>query len=642
MGNNKIEYIVGIDLGHGETSAALCAMQWDTPPDQLEAPTDLELEPNKKVLPSAITITEDGSVKIGSAAFHPETLKQSQVHVCFKKKPVSINGEAEQLMISFMREVYRKIREAAGGLLSNDNHLVYIATPSGWDRAAQDLYLQMAKQAGMPMAGVTKESRAAFVRAQHDPTANVGRNIEKGAIVFDMGSSTLDFTYYNASLDKMIDNGYDCGASFVEKAIFSELSQSPKTCIQQFCSKYPMLADFILFKVRQAKEDIYFDTTRLYKKSYNYEDFIDDEELEDEKFRIKFEPGELNQFLQSKGYIDSIRNAMSDFARNFINGKKIYGVYLTGGASRMDFIKPLVSECWNVPEDKIIRDQDPSLTISQGVAEVARMDLRTEDLGGDLEPLFAKASGDAVYDKFTEMFGSFLYENVRDAVADQCISWRDASYDSSLNNLQSSIRYAVENTVTNCSASVDEAIQMAVDETTSELREKVNQIVLAYTAQGSKVNLPSIANLNISEGIGSFDMSGVINQLSASISTQSTNWGGMIAGASLGAAAALIFGGPLAWIIGGGALLGKLLFGEKETEYEKRQKAMSKDLNADERAQVFNGLNDKWDEITDSIAQSIRDALDNNSQARYGVATSVDRMLAAYKEALKNARIMVD
>ena len=218
----KFEYVIGIDLGHGETSAALCPLQWEVLPSQLDPAKDLEMGGNKKVMPSAITILDNGTAYIGDAAFNPEILRQAEVHVCFKKAPKDINGEAEQLMMRFMKEVYRRIRENNSGLLTDTNHLVYIATPSGWDKPTQDLYLQMAHEAGLPIAGLTKESRAAFVRAQHDATSGIGRNIDKGAIVFDMGSSTLDFTYMNKNLPGLIDFGYDCGASAVEKTIYAE------------------------------------------------------------------------------------------------------------------------------------------------------------------------------------------------------------------------------------------------------------------------------------------------------------------------------------------------------------------------------------------------------------------------------------
>lgn len=639
----RIEYVIGIDLGHGETSAAIAPMQWDKLDNQLEAVKDLEMEPNRKVIPSAITITADGTAKIGTAAFSPDILKQANVNVCFKKKPADINGDSEKLMIRFMKEVYRKIRENNGGMLTDSNHLVYIATPSGWDKQAQNLYLEMARQAGIPMGGITKESRAAFVRAQHDPTANLGRNIEKGAIVFDMGSSTLDFTYHNSELTNMVDNGYDCGASFVEKSMFGELEKN-NGAIREFRSKYPDLVDYLLFEVRRAKEEIYFDTTRKYKKTINFEDFIDDEDLEDERFRLKFESGELNQFLQDNGYISSIREAMHDYLNNHIPGKNIYGVFLTGGASRMDFIKPLVSQCWNVPEDKIFRDQDPSLTISQGVAEVARTDIRTADLDKDLKPLFAKVNGSAVYNKFVELLGNFLYNNVAEAVEKTCIEWRDERQNLSLNALNYRISNSVKATVQKCSTHerVNEAIQRAIEEETEGLREKVDAIVSAYTAQGTNIQMPTLSNLEVGSGASNIDMKNVINELSSSIEAQSNSWGNMAAGAGIGVAAALIFGGPLAWMIAGGAFLGKWLFGKGDSEAEKKKKVMAMSLDSEKRSEICAGLGNRWEEITDSIHRSVFSSLQNNQAARRDVTNSVDRLMAAYKEALQKSRIMVD
>ena len=45
--------------------------------------------------------------------------------------------------------------------------------------------------------------------------------------------------------------------------------------------------------------------------------------------------------LEEKGYIGAIRNAMMIFKNEKIAGKPIHVAFLTGGASRMDFIKDL-------------------------------------------------------------------------------------------------------------------------------------------------------------------------------------------------------------------------------------------------------------------------------------------------------------
>ena len=62
-----------------------------------------------------------------------------------------------------------------------------------------------------------------------------------------------------------------------------------------------------------------------------------------------------------------------------------------------------------MPDDKIYRDQDPSLTISQGVAEVARLDLRTSgkdsEIGRDIEQL---KQSSIIYDDFIIRYAKYL------------------------------------------------------------------------------------------------------------------------------------------------------------------------------------------------------------------------------------------
>ena len=370
------EYIIGIDFGHGETSAAFCPIGWNMQDGELEGVKDIDFGNNSKVIPSAISITDEGRVYIGEAAFLPEILNKAKVNVCFKKRPENIDGEQEQLMIQYMRAVYQLICEKNNALFTNGNHIVCIAAPSGWSQETMLLYGQMAHKAGLPIFNCVSESRAAFIKAQQDVSSGLPQYINQGAIVFDMGSSTLDFTYLREN--EICDYGYDCGASRVEKLIYSGLREDNEDIVS-FERQHPHLVAKLLFEARSAKEGVYFHPETRFKRTVNFEDIVDDEEFEDAKMKFIYEPGELNRTLQSNGYIDEIRRAMIDFKQNHINGKPIYVAFLTGGASRMDFIKPLVSECWGLPEDKIYRDQDPSLTISRGTADTGRMIVRNQN-----------------------------------------------------------------------------------------------------------------------------------------------------------------------------------------------------------------------------------------------------------------------
>ncbi len=645
MEKSKIEYVIGIDLGHGETSAAYFPLQWDTPLNQLTNANDKDIDlgrGNVKVIPSIISIKNDGKVLIGESAINTDLIQDGHVHVCFKKRPVDINGIDEQLMIKYMKAVYQKIRYQVGYDLTDNNHAVVIACPSGWNANERTIYFNMAKEAGLPIVDIIPESRAAFIKQREDPTSMIHKDMEKGVVVVDMGSSTLDLSYLAPGSNdcKSIDNGYDCGASKVEEILFDQCEEEGDS-IKALRLAYPNLLDKVRFEFRKCKEEYFRNEGQspFIVKIDLDEDFTGDEDL-NRKIKFKVAPGQLEKILEERGYLDEIREHLIDFKNNFIPGKPIYGVLMTGGASRMDFLKDLIQECWGV--SKVARDSDPSLTISRGVAIAARKDLRSEVANNDLSPLFEQISGNAVYDKFVEIFGNYLFDNLSQSVEEKCIEWRDFSIELSLNNLNELIEEGVTETILECSTHVNEGVQIAIEEITHELREKVDAIVAAYTAQGANIQLPSLTDLEVMKETAGIDMSDIINDISSSIQTDSSNWSGLIAGAGIGAAVAMIIGGPLAWIIGGGALIGKWLFGEEETEEQKRMKALAKDLSSEERATVCNSLSEKWEEITNSIHDSVFNSLNKNNKARQDVSIAVKKLMYAYKGALAKARIMVD
>lgn len=426
----------------------------------------------------------------------------------------------------------------------------------------------------------------------------------------------------------------------MEKSIYKEQEQSDEY-IQLFEKKYPDLIDYLVFEARKVKEQVYFDPTLRVKKSINFDDFIEDEDLEDERFKLTFKPGELNEHLLSNGYLKQIEGAMLDYKNNHIAGQKIYGVFMTGGASRMDFLRPMICKCWGVTEEQIYRDQDPSLTISQGVAEVARMDLRTDGMDVGLKESInnIKQSG-AIYESFTMNFGGALYERITENIASRITEWAESNHDYSLNDLQSMISSTVQKSINFESSNITQYIELAIDESTADVRQKVEDIVSHYSNQGVNIQLPTL-NIN-SINVSGINLNGIMDEISNSIAAESSNWSGTIAGAAVGGAVAMLLGGPLMWIIGGGALLGKIFFGKEESEAEKKRKAMSKNLSSDERAQVYATLSEKWDEMTDNIAASIRESLDGNRKIKSSINQAVYGMLDSYEQSLKNARILID
>lgn len=639
---NRHEYVIGIDFGHGETSAAFCPIGWDLAPGDLEAVKDVDFGANRKVLPTAINIQPNGQAFLGEAAFSSERLKKATVEVLFKKKPENIDGEKEQLMIRYMHEVYALIREKSGALFSDDNHLLYIATPSGWDERAKNLYGQMAAKAGLPIAGITSESRAAFIKAQLDTSSGLPQYISQGAIVFDMGSSTLDFTYLQSG-NAPVDYGYDCGASQVEKIMYAEIREKNKDIIA-FETQYPKLVAKLLYETRCAKEGVYFDPDIRYKKTVNFEDIVDDEEFEDSKMKFVFQPGELNHMLEEKGYISEIRQAMLDFKNYHIGGYPIKAAFLTGGASRMGFIQALIEDCWGLPQDLIYRDQDPSLTISRGVAEVARSDFRSGGAGNTKQLLNDIVTESDVYTPFVNSLCDKLSEEIIGTVGACVTNFRDNETDVSINDLQAYIEENISEDLNQVGDWAMECYKEAFENQTKEIRDRLDKIVSNYSRQGvrmgnAQVSISSLPNIDMSviaeqmrQLSSNFTDGGIVNGLVTGI-----------AGAAVGGAIAMLLGGPLAWLIGGGAILANWFFGEEKKEEQKRQEALAKDLDHDQRQQVFDEFNNSWEDIANKIQKAVEQSIRSNYTLQRTIQSQSKATIESYvKECIEQTRLMVE
>lgn len=644
---NKHEYVIGIDFGHGETSAAYCSIGWDIPSGQLKDAEDIEFGSNKKVVPSAICITAEDKAYIGTEAFIPDILREAEVEVCFKQRPVDVNGEKEKLMIRYMSEVYKRIREKNPALFTDDNHLVYIATPSGWDDNTKDLYGRMANMAGLPIAGITTESRAAFIKGQNKVDSGLPQYIDKGAIVFDMGSSTLDFTYLSDEIirinKKPIDFGYDCGASFIEKWIYNDRKKGNED-VALFEKRYPKLIAKLLFEARLAKEEVYFHPEARIKKTVNLEDTVDDDDFEDRKMKFIFQPGELDDSLKAVGYIDKIRQAMIDFKCNHIHNAPIYVTFLTGGASRMDFIRSLVKECWNLPDNMIYRDQDPSLTISRGVAEVARADIRSGSMGNPKELLNKLVSDCDVYSVFSDSLVDKVADEVTSTIASCVTQFRDTDNDVSINDLEVFINDNIENDMSHVSEWAMECYQSAFEQKTAEIREKLDKMVGNYTQKSVQMKQGHVS-IN---SINNIDMSVVSEQMRelSSTLTDSNFMEGIVAGvagAAIGGAVAMLLGGPITWLIGGGVLLANWLFGDNDSEEEKRRKARMKDLDSDARQKVYNHFEENWSDIEKNVYDSVYEAIKGNANLKEIINTQSKEIITSYtKECISQMRLMVE
>ena len=601
---DKHEYVVGIDFGHGETSAAICSIEWNKDAGQRETKIqdiDLDRAARKKVITSAICHVKEG-ILIGDEAFEHMT-DNNGIRLCFKQKPQFIDGDAERLMIDYMKAVYGRILDSQEEL-KEGNHIVYIARPSGWtEDSAKELYRQMAILAGIPLGGLTSESRAAIFYAK-SPNVNFSKEISKGAIVFDLGSSTLDFTYLSDN-DKPIDFGYNLGASIIDTAILENMILKNDD-VKEFVQKYPEYRDALKFKARKFKEDAYSRNEELKTiGGFPLGNIISDEQESYDNYADTYiklriaNLAELNGMISSStNYMENLREAMKDFKETKIPGKTINGIFLTGGASRMNFIRPLISESFGLPIDKVRIDNDnPSLTISRGIALLGATDAITSILVKELKSkLPSLINNDKLLANLCNSLANNITKEAWAVVETSCLSWVMHGITTNEDELKESIQKDLMSfQKTKVASVVNNTLLLFVRDSTEQIRKQMNEIISRY-APGREISSSGSIQIDELKAINDSlsDMSSSLSEICDSISNVLAD----ILWAALGV---FLFG-----ILCAPYYLYKIFRSDKSKRKDKADKIL-----------------EKKDEVTSKICKKIKEELLSNTTYKNSIANSL-------------------
>lgn len=624
------QYVVGIDFGHGETSAAYCHLQWDKLAGQSDIDAhDIRLNPhsndNGNVIVSAVSIVEGCNPKIGKEAFSSEQLVQdATMRVCFKQPPVDINGEQERLMIKYMEAVYTMIRDIQPDL-TDTNHIVYIARPSGWqENKTKELYKEMALRAGIPLAGLTSESRAAIFYALNNPQVAFVKEIEKGAIVFDLGSSTVDFTYL-AKDQKAIDEGFPLGASIIEKVIYEDKIISNDK-IQKLINSYPQYKDALLFKAREIKERIYQQNNGNYiSEMISLRSILpinsqDIELYKKEKIDIEYSNvTEFNQILEEKcHYLTSLKDAMLSFRNNNIEGKKIYGVFLTGGASRMSFVADLIRKTYNLDSKQVrIDPTNPSLTISRGIAMLGRADCVSDVLVKELQDKVKGIKTTDVYNKFVSHLAENIGKEAWAKVALELSMFKMSSTKLSVDDLEKSIRTTLSKYASvSMKGTFYGSLRYVILDKSEEIRKELNQII-SYYSPGAELKPIDTQYVSLNVYSAERQLDKLTDIIVDKLTEQITNNLGQIIMEVLEVILYLVLFGIFYPIYKGGQFLYNRIFRseaerkklEREEKEKQKKEIRSKKLSASDREKCYKEIMKDSDKIKDDIIRVLRTSL---------------------------------
>lgn len=398
------KYVIGIDFGHGETSAAIaCIHSYEL--------KDVDLGCGKKNIPSAILIREDNGEReifIGHYAiseFEDSYNEKTDTFKCsFKETPSSLTDNGKDVLKMFFKSVYDTIlSKNVFPDINNDNHVVAIACPSNkikWTDDEVELYRNLASDAGLPIvcyqnieiseyriSGIVRESRAAYIKAQK--SSEKANFVHGGALTIDFGSSTVDLTYYNPNNNIILDYGTekDLGAQKVEIAVFNHLCKkyaSLKHINDAVISGNTDIANYeilenayyaLLLRIRFQKENYY--------KGFSGKKFKVDLDLSEathglynETIIERISSDDLDVLLAE--YKNDIIDDFTKFKEEHLKDLPVSMLILTGGASNMGFIRD-ISEAIFSP-NLVEKDTDPEFTISRGVTLAGQADINVARL----------------------------------------------------------------------------------------------------------------------------------------------------------------------------------------------------------------------------------------------------------------------
>lgn len=488
---NKLthQYIIGIDFGHGETSADICNIQWDDNFLTLTPPEPIEIFNGVPAIKSVllVEITQNQKKRyIGQQAINrylrpstTSTLEKLSYHACFKKKPSAMNEEEKEVMTDFMAEVYAQIRRQRAELKDN-NHVVYIACPSNseeWSESEIVAYAEIALAAGLPLVqipgdgvGIIRESRAAFIKARTNPSTK--SSVKEGILLIDFGSSTVDLTYYSSDFtSKPIDHGSDiCGSSNVEVLISSDLCER-NLKLKQATQNDDTAKTALSLTIRDAKEDFYT---------------YDGEEMECSASLTKITAGSIKgsveEYLTKEdidniliNYYSAIKTCFKEFRDTYIADYPIKLIYMTGGASRMGFIQDIAREAFNYQGD-FYRETNPSLTISNGVALAGRADIRTYAMKEKLfEMIDSIEIAKATIDESTTMIANKVISTIEKVYND----FASSLHNESIEDLEQKVKTAIK--TINYSSCLNLAYSnKLIDVANTDIIKNINSVITDY------------------------------------------------------------------------------------------------------------------------------------------------------------------
>ncbi len=463
MDDNKKYDIFGIDFGDGETSISWCKS------DTITEPQIIELYSRKQTL-SALGVLNDGSFIIGEDACQASNL--SELFLRLKNKFINKDPFAAKNIIILLHQIRLYLEKNNPNF--NRDSIVVVGCPSGFDDNKKTEYLKLFESAGFNKPKLVSESRAAFLYARESGELRLESNLNsKTALIIDAGSSTLDFTYINNMHEVRID-AYDfginnLGAGLIEQILLDiNINRHGKAKkLNQILNDFPVYKARLEFETRRVKE-IYFSRYQNQNDLFVAESSV---KLYTSKPPITVDlictNDDMDKALNTPQLALNGHSFIDACVKTFENCKNKLPVMpdivlLTGGASRMYFIKDIVKKIFET--SKIVLAAEPEFAIARGLSYAARVDIKTKGFESELDELLSSSQiNDIVNVQINKLYKD-LADDIVDYIGENIIM---PSFDKWSNNYF--------NTINEAENSINEQTLSLTDD--AKFKEQINYVI---------------------------------------------------------------------------------------------------------------------------------------------------------------------
>lgn len=365
-------YLIGIDFGHGETTASF----YDTDRKKLDRLHILDgnTAESCKVESAVCRNAETGEWQFAKD-IRDYALPEFTLH--FKAPMNEITPKKEKAFGAFVKLVFENILENQSFLSYNPttgeiNFEICVACPSGWGKEDANQIQEYKKFISklIPVDWIIKESDAAYFKFKTEKDFS-----DSSVLVIDIGSSTIDFTAYDKKASKLSTEGRKHGASAVENLIYkyfeehdSDFNKAKQDADEKCKVNNLDWRNAVVHYVKKQKEIFYTGEKATLRLD------LSNKPICNIKGRIFDDAVISNKQLEDDILVPYRQTLLQDLNEEKLRLEKEQigiptRVVLTGGASRMPWLRQLVKDVFS--ESVFYRDEEPSYVVSDGVAHYA-------------------------------------------------------------------------------------------------------------------------------------------------------------------------------------------------------------------------------------------------------------------------------